>query len=94
MNNQIANGIYRINIDETVLRDGAWHKTGATSVYLVESQSKLASIPDAAPGDIAYTAGYEYMWQLDTDGTTWVSVGLDVQEGLGPIMALRHVSSI
>lgn len=66
----IADGVYRV--DGTVLEDGTWKQNAGS--YLVESQAKLASIPDAEPGDIAYTAGFKNMWQLDTDGSTWVSL--------------------
>ena len=72
--NKIADGIYRVDMDDMRLMDGEWSTTGATGAYLVESQSKLASIPDVCPGDIAFTAGYKKMWQMDTDGTTWVSI--------------------
>ena len=73
-NHKIADGIYRVGISDTILTDGVWRSNGDTGAYLVESQAKLASIPDAGPGDIAFTAGYQKMWQMDTDGTTWVAI--------------------
>lgn len=73
--NKIANGIYRVNAQETRLMDGVWKNDAAANAYLVSDQSKLASITDASPGDVAYTAGFVLMWMLDTDGTSWVPCG-------------------
>ena len=92
MSGQIADGVYQFNGSDTVLADGMWKETRGTSLYLVESEAKLSSIPNAAPGDFAYTAGYEDVWQMDTDGQTWVDVSIDIQEGFGSILALRHMS--
>ena len=91
MGKEIIPGVYQFNDSKTVLADGVWHKTDGTSVYLVESQSKLSSIQDAAPGDIAYTAGFGDVWQLETDGQTWTAVSVDVQGGIGSLLALRHI---
>lgn len=89
MNKEITDGVWRLSSD-TVLADGRWQSAGA-SVYMVESESKLADIPDAVPGDMAYTAGYENVWQLGTDGTTWAAVSIDMQEGMGSVLALRRM---
>lgn len=70
-NKQIANGVWLVDDSETRLRDGAWVSDGSAT-YLVDNQSKLANIPDAHPGDIAFTAAYKKLWQMDTDGTSWV----------------------
>ena len=71
-NEYIADGIYRVSGLETTLKNGSWVSDAGT--YLVTGQAKLASIPNANPGDIAFTAGYTQIWQLDTDGTTWVEL--------------------
>ena len=94
MNKQVADGVFRLSDSETVLADGVWKKAEGISIYLVESQAKLSSIPDATPGDLAYTAGYEDVWQLDTDGQTWTEVSIDMQEGIGNILAFMHMSRI
>lgn len=70
MAKQIADGIVKLG-SETRLQDGVWQGGGS---FLISDQSKLASIPDAEPGDMAFTAGFKHMWQLDTDGSTWVSI--------------------
>lgn len=40
---------------------------------------KAGTVPDAlkgaAIGTMAFSAGYADMWQLDTDGVTWVPLG-------------------
>ena len=72
---KIADGVYRVDSGSVKLEDGSWQTSGATSAYLVESEAKLASIPDASPGDIAFTAGYTKLWQMDTDEQTWVAIG-------------------
>ena len=71
-NEYIADGIYHVSGFDTTLKNGAWVSDAGT--YLVTGQAKLASIPNANPGDIAFTAGYTQIWQLDTDGTTWVEL--------------------
>lgn len=71
-NEYIADGIYRVSGLETTLKNGSWVSDAGT--YLVTGQAKLASIPGAQPGDVAFTAGYTQIWQLDTDGTTWVEL--------------------
>lgn len=71
---KIADGIYRVDTDDMVLDTGAWKTSGAIAAYLVESQAKLDDIPDAGPGDFAFTAGFKKMWQLGTDGQTWVDI--------------------
>ena len=71
-NELIADGIYRVSGMETSLKNGAWVSDAGT--YLVTNQTKLADIPDARPGDIAFTAGYGHIWQLDVDSTTWVEL--------------------
>ena len=71
-NELIADGIYRVSGMETSLKNGAWVSDAGT--YLVTNQTKLADIPDARPGDIAFTAGYSHIWQLDVDSTTWVEL--------------------
>ena len=71
---KIADGIYQVGSSDTRLTDGMWMTSGAMANYLVESESKLASIPNAEPGDIAFTAGFKKVWQLDVDGQTWTSM--------------------
>ena len=71
-NELIADGIYRVSGMETSLKNGAWVSDAGT--YLVTDQTKLADIPEARPGDIAFTAGYGHIWQLDVDSTTWVEL--------------------
>lgn len=68
---QIADGIYLVS-DSMKLSDGAWQDTGES--YLISEESKLSSITDAKPGAFAHTAGFKKMWELDTDGLTWVEI--------------------
>lgn len=56
---KIANGIY--------FSDSA-------PMIEVQNEAKLANLAGAQPGTIAHTAGYKKIWQLDTDGTTWVEM--------------------
>lgn len=71
-NEYVADGIYRVSGLKTKMTDGAW--SSDPGMYLVANQSKLASITGASPGEIAFTAGYGHVWQLDADGATWVEV--------------------
>ena len=41
--------------------------------FMVESRNDLDGITGVAAGTIAYTAGFQAMWQLAANGT-WVSV--------------------
>lgn len=71
-NEFIADGVYLVGCQNTKLLDGAWVSEAGT--YLVTDETKLSLISDANPGDIAFTAGYARIWQLDTDSTTWVEL--------------------
>ena len=42
--------------------------------FMVDSESDLASIEDAAPGSIAYTAAFKSMWMLDATSGDWVKL--------------------
>ena len=70
----LADGVYRTDTDEVKLLDGKWQKADEVMTVLIANESKLSSITGAAPGSMAYTAGFKHMWQLDTDGTTWVPI--------------------
>lgn len=64
------------------VKGGVIYGGAYTSMVMVESADDLENLPDTyAPGSIAFTAGYQDMWQLAADGT-WVSVtgGENAQE--------------
>lgn len=71
-NEYVADGIYRVSGLKTKMTDGAW--SSDPGMYLVADELKLSSITGASPGEIAFTAGYGHVWQLDAYGTTWVEI--------------------
>ena len=72
-NSQVMDGVYRTDIAETRLQDGVFVSMNGERVsLLVSGENKLAQITGVLPGSKAHTAGYKKMWELDTDGSTWV----------------------
>lgn len=55
--------------------DGILHIYEKTRSVLVRSQNDLSNLPSGMylPGTIAYTAGFQAMWQLNASGS-WVSM--------------------
>lgn len=53
--------------------DGTIYKNSPVKNVLVESSSDLSLLEDYDPGTIAYTAGYQSMWQKDVSGD-WESI--------------------
>lgn len=50
--------------------NGVVHAGAVPSAVMVTAESDLANLPDTyEPGTIAYTAGYQDIWQLAADGT-------------------------
>ena len=80
-NKYIADGIYLVRAHDTKLLNGAWVSEAGT--YLVADQTKLAQITGVSPGDIAFTAGYAHIWQMDTDGATWVELPKSSSQSAG-----------
>lgn len=63
------------------VKDGVLYGGAYVGVVMVESESDLDSLPDTyQPGSLAFTAGYQQMWQLAADGT-WVEIGSTAEEG-------------
>lgn len=52
--------------------DGTIVNNAVTEMVLVSGQADLNLLTDYSPGTIAYTAGYQAMWQKAPDGT-WAS---------------------
>lgn len=53
--------------------DGNIYKNAMASAILVGSESDLDLLTNYEPGSIAYTAGFDSMWQLGVDGE-WVEI--------------------
>ena len=57
------------------VKNGVLHKQVPSDSVLVGSSADLAAVAENYnPGVVAYTAGFKHMWQLDVDGSTWVSI--------------------
>ena len=56
-----------------VVKDNVLHKSIPVNVVLVTAEADLADLPEYPTGTIAYTTGFQAMWQLGADGE-WVSV--------------------
>ena len=73
------NGIRRVDRQQTssemdYVKDGVLYKGVNAACILVNSESDLADLTGYAPGSIAHAAGWGSIWELDTDGVTWVSL--------------------
>lgn len=55
------------------VKDGVLHRGATGGGVLVESEADLAELPAYRPGTLAHTAGFQKIWETDTDGE-WVSV--------------------
>lgn len=56
------------------VKDGELHIGGTAPSIMVTAEADLDNLPDIyPPGTVAYTAGFQDMWQLDADGN-WVSM--------------------
>lgn len=55
--------------------DGDLIRGSSAGSVMIESSSDLSLLTDYAPGSIAFTAGYENMWQKKADGTWKQFVG-------------------
>ena len=55
------------------VKDGVLYRNAVTGSVMVESSSDLENLGEYEVGSIAYTAGYEYIWQKKADGT-WASM--------------------
>lgn len=54
--------------------EDAYYGTNPSCSIMVDSESDLENIPNTVPpGSLAYTAGYQAMWQKGLDGN-WVSI--------------------
>lgn len=58
--------------DMGFVKDGKLYKHSDATSIMVNSSSELASLA-CEPGSVAFTAGFENMWQLDASGQ-WVSI--------------------
>lgn len=52
-----------------ILKNGKLYKNTPMLMVLISSQSDLSSLTDYEAGSIAYTAGFNKMWQKAPDGT-------------------------
>lgn len=57
----------------TYVKDGEIYQNAACEAILIESSSDLPLLTDFDPGSIAFTAGYEHMWQKGADDT-WTQI--------------------
>ena len=58
-----------------IFKNGKIIDQPGTPVIMVSGSSDLATLaPLVSPGTIAYTAGWLLAWQLDLNGSTWVSM--------------------
>lgn len=64
----------RIRVPHEKLAAGVFRVGPFAQAILIESADKLPALTGLQPGSIAFTAGYAAVWQLDTDGTTWVQM--------------------
>ena len=69
------NDFYKYNINDIsdYVKDGELHENAPTNAIMVESESDLANLEGYYPGSVAYTAGFQAIWQLNSDGE-WVSM--------------------
>lgn len=51
------------------VENGDLHKDAIIKNVMVESESDLANLTNYGIGTIAYTAGFQKVWQKDADGT-------------------------
>ena len=64
-----------LNIVDYVDSGGLLHINEKARSILVRNESDLSNLPSGIyiPGTIAYTAGFQSMWQLNSSGS-WVSM--------------------
>lgn len=55
------------------VKDGVLYRGSTGGGVLVESESDLAELPEYRPGTLAHTAGYQKVWETDSDGQ-WVTI--------------------
>ena len=56
------------------VKDGVLYKQASADAVMITSSDELDTIVENySPGAVAYTAGFEHMWQLDASGT-WTSI--------------------
>ena len=55
------------------VKDGVLYTGAPLSLVMVDSESQLGDLEGYGPGTIAYTAGFEDMWQMDADGN-WTEI--------------------
>ena len=61
------------NSEVDYVKDGVLYKGNVAESVMVESSEDLSSLTGLTPGSIAYTAGFESIWQLDASNT-WVEL--------------------
>ena len=61
------------NSEVDFVKDGKLYKGNVADSVMIESSDDLTNLTDLCPGSIAYTAGFQSMWQLSASGT-WVSI--------------------
>lgn len=57
----------------TYVKDGEIYQNASCEAILIESSEDLELLTSYDPGSIAFTAGYEHMWQKGADGT-WAQI--------------------
>ena len=73
-----SNVAYNVDLVSTIgdmgyVKNGKLYKHSAASSVMVGSSSELSVLSNCEPGTIAFTAGFENMWQLNASGQ-WVSI--------------------
>lgn len=58
-----------------IYKDGKIYDMSGSITIMVSGNADLAGLAaKVEPGTIAYTAGWQRAWQLDLNGSTWVSI--------------------
>ena len=56
------------------VKDGTLYVGQTVPCILISAETDLANLPALPPGTLAHTAGWQNAWELDVDGSTWVSL--------------------
>ena len=64
----------RVDTDVDYVQNGTLVLGADARSVLIGSAADLTQLTDLTPGSIAYTAGFESMWQLGANGE-WTEIG-------------------
>lgn len=70
--------VYNVDLVSTIgdmgyTKDGELHKHSSASSIMITGSSELSTLTGCEPGSVAFTAGFENMWQLNASGQ-WISI--------------------